>query len=131
MKITFTKSVLVLSLVGVATTGFSQSKSSDTTQRFQKKSFRTLSIGVNGGMLTHYTPFNGPSNGDFATPEEKLGYGGYIKEQILPGFGIQADFLAGKVNGFRANSLPAGSDAQQNSSFEIIFDFSSECFSRG
>jgi len=124
MKISFTRSVLVLSIMGLSTAGFAQDKSSDTTQRFQKKSFRTLSIGLNGGMLTHYTPFNGPSNGDFRTPEEKLGFGGYIKEQILPGFGIQADFLAGKVNGFRANSLPAGSQAQENSSFESRIDWS-------
>lgn len=124
MKISFTRSVLALSLMGFCTTGFAQNMSSDTTQRFQKKSFRTLSIGINGGMLTHYTPFNGPSNGDFRTPEEKLGYGGYIKEQILPGFGIQADFLAGKVNGFRANSLATGSQAQENSSFESRIEWS-------
>ena len=120
----FTKTVLVSSLLGLTISAFAQNKSSDTTQRFQKKSFRTLSIGLNGGMLTHYTPFNGPSNGDFRTPEEKLGYGGYIKEQILPGFGIQADFMAGKVNGFRANSLPTGSNAQENSSFESRIDWS-------
>jgi len=124
MKSSFTKSVLALSLMGLSTASFAQGKSSDTTQRFQKKSFRTLSIGINGGMLTHYTPFNGPSNGDFRTPEEKLGYGGYIKEQILPGFSIQADFLAGKVNGFRANSLATGSEAQESSSFESRIDWS-------
>lgn len=137
MKTSFTKSVLVLSVMGLSTAGFSQgnspdttqrtqagNKNSDTAQRFQKKSFRTFSIGLNGGMLTHYTPFNGPSNGDYRTPEEKFGYGGYIKEQILPGFGIQADFLAGKVTGFRANSLPAGSAAQEVSSFESRIDWS-------
>jgi len=124
MKLTFTRSVLVLALLGSSTALFAQNTSSDTTKRFQKKSFRTFSIGLNAGMLTHYTPFNGPNNGDFRTPEEKLGYGGYLKEQILPGFGIQADFLAGKVNGFRANSLATGSEAQENSSFESRIDWS-------
>lgn len=124
MKLTFTRSVLVLALMGSTTALSAQNYRSDTTKRFQKKSFRTFSIGLNAGMLTHYTPFNGPNNGDYRTPEEKLGYGGYIKQQILPGFGIQADFLAGKVNGYQANSLTAGSTAQQNSSFESRIDWS-------
>jgi len=97
---------------------------SDTTKRFSKKDFRTWSIGLNGGMLTHYTPFNGSSNGDFRTPQESWGYGGYIKKQIVPGFGIQADFLAGKVKGFRANALPSPTAAQDNSSFETRIDWS-------
>lgn len=124
MKSAFAKSVVAIALVGSSTAVFAQNPGSDTTKRFDKKSFRTFSIGLNAGLLTHYTPFNGPDNGDFRTPEEKLGYGGYIKQQILPGFGIQLDFLAGKVNGFRANSLANGSDAQQNSSFESRIDWS-------
>ncbi|MET1054159.1 MAG: OmpA family protein, partial [Pedobacter sp.] len=103
---------------------FAQDMNSDTTKRFDKKDFRTWSIGLNGGMLTHYTPFNGNSNGDFRTPQESWGYGGYIKKQILPGFGIQADFLAGKVKGFRANSLPSPTAAQDASSFETRIDWS-------
>src|ERR1700710_1553076 len=102
MKSTITKLTFALSLMGMSTSLFAQQMSSDSATRFKKKSFRTFSIGINGGMLTHYTPFNGPSNGDFHTPEEKFGYGGYIKEQLLPGFGLQADFLAGKVNGYKA-----------------------------
>jgi OOP family OmpA-OmpF porin len=70
-------------------------------------------------MLTHYTPFNADNNGDFATPQESWGYGGYIKKQILPGFGVQADFLAGKIKGFRPNGV-AGSEA----SFETSIDWS-------
>jgi OOP family OmpA-OmpF porin len=123
MKATITKSALVLSLVGLSTSLFAQDMNSDTTKRFDKKDFRTWSIGLNGGMLTHYTPFNGGSNGDFATPQESWGYGGYIKKQILPGFGIQADFLAGKVKGFRSNALPTGA-ATDNSSFETRIDWS-------
>jgi OOP family OmpA-OmpF porin len=117
MNSKITKSALILSLVGLSTSLFAQDMNSDTTKRFDKKEFRTWSIGLNGGMLTHYTPFNGSSNGDFRTPQESWGYGGYIKKQIVPGFGIQADFLAGKVKGFRANSLAATPAAQENSSF--------------
>jgi len=123
MNSRITKSALILSLVGLSTSLFAQDMTSDTTKRFDKKDFRTWSIGLNGGMLTHYTPFNSRTNGDFATPQESWGYGGYIKKQILPGFGIQADFLAGKVKGFRSNALPAGT-AQDNSSFETRIDWS-------
>lgn len=124
MNSKITKSALILSLVGLSTSLFAQDMVSDSTKRFDKKEFRTWSIGLNGGMLTHYTPFNGSSNGDFKTPQESWGYGGYIKKQILPGFGIQADFLAGKVKGFRDNSLPSPSAARDNSSFQTRIDWS-------
>jgi OOP family OmpA-OmpF porin len=120
MNSKITKSALILSMVGLSTSLFAQDMTSDTTKRFDKKDFRTWSIGLNGGMLTHYTPFNGRTNGDFATPQESWGYGGYIKKQILPGFGIQADFLAGKVKGFASNTLGAA----QNSGFETRIDWS-------
>jgi len=124
MNSKITKSALILSLVGLSTSLFAQDMTSDSTKRFDKKEFRTWSIGLNGGMLTHYTPFNGSSNGDFRTPQESWGYGGYIKKQIVPGFGIQADFLAGKVKGFRSNDLASPSAAQDNSTFETKIDWS-------
>lgn len=124
MNSKITKSALILSLVGLSTSLFAQDMVSDSTKRFDKKEFRTWSIGLNGGMLTHYTPFNGSANGDFKTPQESWGYGGYIKKQILPGFGVQADFLAGKVKGLRDNSLPSPSAAQDNSSFQTKIDWS-------
>jgi OOP family OmpA-OmpF porin len=125
MKTTITKSALILSLVGLSTSLFAQDMNSDTTKRFDKKEFRTWSIGLNGGMLTHYTPFNSRTNGDFATPQESWGYGGYIKKQIVPGFGIQADFLAGKVKGFRPNNLGAtATAADRNAGFETRIDWS-------
>ena len=122
MNSRITKSVLVLSLVGLSTSLFAQDVNPDTTKRFEKRSFRTWSIGLNGGMLTHYTPFNNRTNGDFSTPQESWGYGGYIKKQILPGFGIQADFLAGKVKGLRANN-PDGT-TQAGTSFQTRIDWS-------
>lgn len=123
MKLNFKKLVLAFSAVGLSTTLFAQNMNSDTTKRFEKKSFRTWSIGLNGGMLTHFTPFNNASNGDFRTPQETWGYGGYIKKQILPNFGIQADYLGGTVKGFRANSLPSPTAAQDNSSFKTSIEW--------
>ncbi len=119
MNSKITKSALILSLVGLSGALFAQDTVSDTTGRFEKKQYRTWSVGLNGGMLTHYTPFNADNNGDFATPQESWGYGGYIKKQILAGFGIQADFLAGKVKGLRPNAIPG-----DNSSFETRIDWS-------
>ncbi|RYE27425.1 MAG: OmpA family protein [Sphingobacteriaceae bacterium] len=122
MKSKITKLALTLSVVGLSATAFAQSNS-DTTKRFEKKSFRTWSIGLNGGMLTHFTPFNNALNGDFRTPQETWGYGAYVKKQILPSFGIQGDFLAGKVRGYQANSLPSPSVAQNNSSFTTNIEY--------
>jgi len=117
MKSRITKAAMVLSLVGLSSQLIAQEADSQTNDKFAKKYFRTWSVGLNGGMLTHYTPFNGRSNGDFSTPYEDWGYGGYIKKQIIPGFGIQADFLAGKVRGGRPNATP-GSAATFESKIE-------------
>ncbi|HKG07707.1 MAG TPA: OmpA family protein [Pedobacter sp.] len=117
MKSKITKAAMVLSLVGLSLQLSAQEADSQTSDKFAKKYFRTWSIGLNGGMLTHYTPFNNKSNGDFSTPYEDWGYGGYIKKQIIPGFGIQADFLAGKVRGGYPNATP-GSNATFSSKIE-------------
>jgi len=122
MKTNFTKAAMVLSLVGLSSQLFAQDDAKDAGDRFSKKDFRTWSIGLNGGMLTHYTPFNSRSNGDFNVPYEQWGYGGYIKKQILPGFGIQADFVAGKVEGGRFNA--ANQVPNQKERFTSTIDWS-------
>lgn len=94
---------MILSLVGLSSGLFAQESTPETTDRFSKKDFRTWSIGLHGGMLTPHTIFRGKNN-DFSTPTENWGYGGYIKKQIIPSFGIQADFLAGHVEGLRATT---------------------------
>ncbi|MCC8426711.1 OmpA family protein [Mucilaginibacter sp. UR6-11] len=124
MNFNFTKSLLAVALVSLSVAASAQTGSNDSTNRFQKRQFRTWSIGLNGGILSHYTPFNGENNGDFKSPQVSWGYGGYIKKQILPGFGIQADFLAGTIKGSHANSLPSPSAAQDNSSFSTRIDWS-------
>ncbi|BAU52404.1 OmpA family protein [Mucilaginibacter gotjawali] len=126
MKLNFTKSVLALSLIGLSATAVAQNTATDSTNRFQKREFRTWSIGLNGGILTAATPFNNVNNGDFKSPQISWGYGAYVKKQILAGFGIQADFMAGTVKGVRANTLPAGSDAQNNSSYVSRINWSGD-----
>ncbi len=103
MNSKITKSAMILSLVGLSSGLFAQETTPETTDRFSKKDFRTWSIGLNGGLLTPHTIFRGKNN-DFSTPTENWGYGGYIKKQIIPSFGIQADFLAGNVEGLRATT---------------------------
>jgi OOP family OmpA-OmpF porin len=91
---------MLIALLGLSSQLFAQ-ETPAATGRFSPTKFRTWSVGVNGGLLTPRTIF-GNSNHQFETPVEHIGYGGYVKKQILPQLGIQADFLAGKVEELRA-----------------------------
>ncbi|HEY0768897.1 MAG TPA: OmpA family protein [Sphingobacteriaceae bacterium] len=71
-------------------------------------SFRTWSIGVNGGILTPTIPIG---KNDFTNWESSIGYGAYIKKQILPALGVQANFLRGKLKADNAEPLGNGSPA--------------------
>ena len=79
--------------------------------------FRTWSIGVHVGALSTYTPLQNNSRQDFMTTQAQLGYGVYIKKQILPSFGIQADYLGGKIQA--ANSATRGAPFN-NSAYSIV-----------
>lgn len=103
MKPKFKKTALLLTGILAGGKLFAQTPDttkmqSDYVQPFSSHAFRTWSIGVNGGLLTPYNIF-GMKEQDFKSPHEQWGYGGYIKDQILPSLGIQADFLGGKVAG--------------------------------
>jgi len=91
---------MLIALLGLSSQLFAQ-ETPTATGRFSPTKFRTWSVGVHGGLLTPRTIF-GNSNHQFETPVEHVGYGGYVKKQILPQLGIQADFLAGKVEELRA-----------------------------
>lgn len=123
MKILHRKIGLLMVLTFLTTFLFAQS-TSDTTKRYVKKTFRTWSVGLNSGVLSHFTPFNDKRNGDFITTQVDWGYGAYVKKQILPGFGIQADFLAGEVKGRRYSALADNTAAQDASSFRTHIDWS-------
>ncbi|MDR6782504.1 OOP family OmpA-OmpF porin [Pedobacter africanus] len=109
MNSKITKTALMLSLMGLSTQLFAQDSG-----RFSEKSFRTWSVGVHGGVLSQNTIFNGKER-DFQTAKETIGYGGFIKKQVLPSLGIQADFLRGKVEGLRSNT--GGLDANGDNTY--------------
>ncbi|MBO9675464.1 MAG: OmpA family protein [Sphingobacteriaceae bacterium] len=109
MNTRITKSTMLVALLGLSSQLFAQ-ETPTTSGRFSPTQFRTWSVGVHGGLLTPRTIF-GNSNHQFQTPSEHIGYGGYIKKQILPQLGIQADFLTGKVEELR---LATGTDASGN-----------------
>ena len=106
MKLKLLKlSALALGLI-VSTESFAQDSLSATmTPRLfsPPSSFSTWSVGINAGVLAP-TVLSGKN--DFTNWKLDLGYGGYIKKQIWPAFGIQADFLAGKLKA--DNSEPWG-----------------------
>jgi OOP family OmpA-OmpF porin len=114
-----TKTALVLSLVGLSSQLFAQDQ---PTNRFSEKSFRTWSIGTHAGVLSSNTIFNG-SQRDYQAAKESLGYGGYIKKQLFPALGLQADFLAGKVEGFRSFNTSTATYTP-NTSFETKLEWS-------
>ena len=118
--------MVVICLAGIASNLVAQQMSMDSSKRYDKKSFRTWSIGLNGGTTSHFTPFNNRKNGDFRTTQYDWGYGGYIKKQILPGFGLQADFLAGEIKGARSTALPDNTAALDASHFRTHIDWSGD-----
>ncbi|WP_262249809.1 OmpA family protein [Parapedobacter soli] len=59
--------------------------------------YRTWSIGAHLGLLNQSNLIG--LRRSFDKVEQSLGYGLYVKRQILPGFGIQAEYIGGKVTG--------------------------------
>lgn len=86
--------------------------------------FRTWSIGVSAGVLTPNTLFGSNDKQDFTSPNGELGYGAYIKKQILPSFGIQADFLAGKLSGNNAHIDASGNSPINSFSTKLHYSAS-------
>ncbi|WP_316810243.1 OmpA family protein [Pedobacter heparinus] len=122
MNSKITKTALMLSLMGLSSQLFAQDSG-----RFSEKTFRTWSVGVHGGVLSQNTIFNGKER-DFQTAKESIGYGAFIKKQIFPSLGIQADFLRGEVEGLRynTNALNANGDViyDGNSSYKTKIEWS-------
>ncbi|MBD1392193.1 OmpA family protein [Mucilaginibacter glaciei] len=103
MKPNFKKASMLLTGLMVGSKLFAQTPDSLSTKNYVKpfspsSSFRTWSIGINGGMLTPFTIFGSNRTQDYIHPTANFGYGGYIKKQILSSFAIQADYLGGKVS---------------------------------
>ena len=105
MKLQLKKAGLLLTGVLIGGKLFAQTTTDSTTMNkdyvkpfSDGSAFRTWSVGVEGGVLTPYTIFS-IKNQDFHSPHEQVGYGGFVKDQILPSFGLQANFTTGYVEG--------------------------------
>ncbi|HEK19778.1 OmpA family protein [Mucilaginibacter sp.] len=116
---------LIACLSAISAQGIAQTSSTDTT-KLPTDDLRRWSIGANGGFLTHWTPFNRKTNGDYGTPHEKFGYSFFVKRQILSSLGVQADVLFGKVNASKLNNFPEGVAGQDQSGYETNINWAAD-----
>ena len=93
----------IASLMGVAAAHAQTSSDSTTTVApgsakvfGGRAQYRTLSIGVNAGVLTPQIPFG---SNDFTKNNYDLGYGISVKKQLAPSFGLQATVIRGTLSG--------------------------------
>ncbi|TCD00605.1 OmpA family protein [Pedobacter frigidisoli] len=94
MNTRITKSTMLIALLGLSSQLFAQ-ETPTPSGRFGKQSLRTWSVGAHGGILSQNT-FLGGGSVD-AREFKSIGYGAFVKKQILPALGLQADFLRGEV----------------------------------
>jgi OOP family OmpA-OmpF porin len=89
-------------------------------------SFRTWTIGVNGGILAPVVALGGRN--DYTNWKSGLGYGAYIKNQLLSSLAIRADFLGGNLSGDNTKALGStgGAPGRANDAFktELHWQFS-------
>lgn len=104
MKTTIIKAGLLSAIIGVSTQVMAQTTTESS--RFGQQGFRTWSVGLHAGIVSQNTIINGKYR-EYKTAQEDLGYGAFVKKQILPSLGLQADFFRGKVAGIRQNASAA------------------------
>jgi OOP family OmpA-OmpF porin len=102
MKLQLKKSLLLASTLLITGKLLAQTPDVDTPPNYvtpfsPESAYRTWSIGIHGGSVSNYTPFQGKE--DWHTQKINFGYGAYIKKQILPSWGIQANFFRGQIEG--------------------------------
>lgn len=104
MNINFTKASLVVAFTLLATIGLhAQSTPVNSVKTFAPESdYNTWSIGVNLGSLNQSNLIG--IRRRFDQVEHSFGYGLYVKKQLLPAFGLQLDYLGGKVAGSYKNN---------------------------
>jgi OOP family OmpA-OmpF porin len=107
MKTNFKKTALVITGVLLSGSVLAQTTDSGNTDYVKPfspvSSYRTWSIGVGAGVLSPYTIFKNKQS-DYGHAGTDLGYSAYIKDQLLPSFGLQLSYLGGKVSGSQSNS---------------------------
>ncbi len=105
MNYRLTAGVLLFS--GIITSSQLFAQNADTTLHSENKlksssainSYRTWSMGIYGGISTPYVLGVNNKTQDFTSPDIQSSFGGYVKDQISRSFGLQVDFLTGKLEG--------------------------------
>ncbi len=95
MNSKITKSAMLVALLGLSSQLFAQESTPTTSGRFGKQPLRTWSVGAQGGIFSQNTFLGGGSV--TAREFKSIGYGAFVKKQILPALGLQADFLRGEM----------------------------------
>jgi len=104
---------------GQDTTGIS---SSEPAPFSPAATYRTWSAGVHGGALS---PVLFYGKNDFTKWKADIGYGVYIKKQLLHSFALKANFLAGKLKGDNSKLMDNGQALNSPySSFETSLKWS-------
>ncbi|MGN7724089.1 OmpA family protein [Chitinophaga sp. 22620] len=87
------------------------------------RQFRTVSIGVNGGVLIPAVATGGSN--DFTKWQLNYGYGAYVKWQLLHFLALRGDFVGGKLKGDNSEELGDGSNPNRAvQSFETSLNWS-------
>lgn len=125
MRFNLKTTTMLLSGLMIGSTVFAQTTDSTLTKNYVQpfsnaSAFRTWSIGLGAGIMSPYTFIGGKQ--DFRNRGTELGYSGYIKKQILPSFGIEADYFGGKLSGSGAPT--GGSTVSPYGSFSTQISWS-------
>lgn len=64
--------------------------------------YSTWNIGITAGVLAPVIPFG---SNDFTNKELNLGYGASIRKQLAQSFGLQLDYVGGKLSGSNVDAI--------------------------
>lgn len=64
--------------------------------------YTTWNIGINAGVLSPILPFG---SNDFTNKELNVGYGASIRKQLAHAFGLQLDYVGGKLSGSNVDAV--------------------------
>jgi OmpA-OmpF porin, OOP family len=83
--------------------------------------FRTWSVGANFGLLSYGNVLQKNASLDFTSPSSKIGYDIYVKKQIFPILGIQADVLAGSLSAANSQQTTYGDPNYLNENTKLNY----------